>query len=515
MAWHIGIRSRQIAGVTAMVGVVVVALSGLYLSRLTAIIVQESHARAEMLANTVFHRVREIVGSAEDPYAALATDPGLRSILEASIYGEGVTGVAIVDPRGVIVAHSDPSEVGHTLDPRADLTSLLGQGTLDQLRVLYLTDTQTVEVVQPLVLDDDAFGTISIGLSPVLMRQALDESLRPALLMGLVALAISVAVAGLLAQRVLRPIHVLRTGITRLGRGERGVTLDLPAGDEFGELGNSFNTLSRQWSGGSATDAPATSAHRPQALSRLMAGLAHEVKNPLNAMMIHLELLRTKVRDSAAALTPPPPARASAGSETLGLSSESSGATLSEPLRGALEHASVIESELHRLDEVLQGFLKFTRPDELDPHAIRVSSLVGDLVPVIEADAGAHGVRVIVECPPDVWIMGDDTTLRQALLNLAINACQAMPDGGTLRVTCRESGGRRVEIMFEDTGTGIPPEQLSRIFDLYYTTKDHGSGLGLSMVYRILQLHDGDIDVESTPGMGTTFRLWLPRASES
>jgi signal transduction histidine kinase len=102
--------------------------------------------------------------------------------------------------------------------------------------------------------------------------------------------------------------------------------------------------------------------------------------------------------------------------------------------------------------------------------------------------------------------------LRQALLNLALNACQAMPDGGTLKMVCRTASRRRVEIDVEDTGVGIPPDHLSRIFDLYFTTKEKGTGIGLSMVYRIVQLHDGEVEVQSTPGMGTRFRLIFPQA---
>jgi two-component system NtrC family sensor kinase len=105
--------------------------------------------------------------------------------------------------------------------------------------------------------------------------------------------------------------------------------------------------------------------------------------------------------------------------------------------------------------------------------------------------------------------------LRQAFLNLAINACQAMPGGGTLRLSCASIPGNRVEVRVADTGVGIPAEHLSKIFDLYFTTKDHGTGIGLSMVYRIIQMHDGEIEVESTKGRGTTFRVLLPRANET
>jgi signal transduction histidine kinase len=86
-----------------------------------------------------------------------------------------------------------------------------------------------------------------------------------------------------------------------------------------------------------------------------------------------------------------------------------------------------------------------------------------------------------------------------------------MPEGGQLRIACSAARGRRVEVRVEDTGIGISPEHLERIFDLYFTTKARGSGIGLSMVYRTVQLHDGDIEVQSTPGVGTTFRMLLPQ----
>jgi signal transduction histidine kinase len=134
------------------------------------------------------------------------------------------------------------------------------------------------------------------------------------------------------------------------------------------------------------------------------------------------------------------------------------------------------------------------------------------VIPIVRPEADRNGVELIVDCDGALAVNGDPAMLRQALLNLALNACQAMPDGGTLHIHCKPAG-RRVLMIVADTGTGILPEHLSRIFDLYFTTKPKGSGIGLSMVYRIVQMHDGEIDIESTPGKGTTFRLFLPRAS--
>jgi len=630
---RIGIKAKQIAGVTAIVGLAVIALSALNLARLGRIVLTESDNRGLLLANAIFHRAREVVLESGDPREALRADPGLRAILEASIYGQAVTDAAIVDPAGIVIASSDPTREGLVQPPRDDLAALAAQGPVEQLRVIYSQDGRTLEVRQPMVMGDQAFGSITIGVSTLLMRQELDDSLRPALITAVAALVVAVFVAALLAQLLLRPIHVIRSGLTRLGKGEFGVTLDLPPGDEFGELGTFFNSVSQQLSAdrnrlagqhahlqsavehledavalfspsgellfsnpamqpmlpdaeighrvaamlppahhfrrlveetlasrqsrgpvhvvdeGQAADGVADErllmthavtgtggelvgvllvsrnlaylsrvqstlaySRKLVALGRLTAGIAHEVKNPLNAMMIHLELLRTKIRS---ALTAPVPQPVAVTGGSLGLTA-SSEPPLPEAAQRALEHVQVIENEIRRLDEVVQGFLKFTRPEDLRLQPVRLGLLLKDLVPVVTSEAGKTGVRVVLECPADLpAVNGDEAMLRQVFLNLAINACQAMPHGGTLRLTGAPVHGSRIEIRVEDTGTGIKPEHLGKIFDLYFTTKDHGTGIGLSMVYRIVQLHDGEVEVQSTPGRGTTFRVLLPRASNS
>jgi signal transduction histidine kinase len=134
---------------------------------------------------------------------------------------------------------------------------------------------------------------------------------------------------------------------------------------------------------------------------------------------------------------------------------------------------------------------------------------------VVAPEAQKNNVRLLPDCAPAApKVNGDAGMLRQVFLNLAINGVQAMPNGGTLRISCSQAATGRVAIQVEDTGVGIPPESLGKIFDLYFTTKDHGTGIGLSMVYRIVQMHDGEVEVQSTPGSGTTFRVLLPRANE-
>ena len=227
MAMRLGIKGKQVLGVTSIVVVVVVVLSVLNLARLASVSLDESRARAELLANAIYHRAQQVVVGGNDPLAALRADPGLRSILESSLYSKNVMYAALVDVHDVAVAHADRSLEGQPLLPVGDLGKLLEQPPLSQLRAIYASQGQNLEFRGRLLLGDTEIGSTRIGVSTLLIRQDLDQSLRPSLVTALAALAVSVLVATLLSQLFLRPIHVIQSGLTRLGKGEFGVQLDL------------------------------------------------------------------------------------------------------------------------------------------------------------------------------------------------------------------------------------------------------------------------------------------------
>jgi len=490
------IKGKQVAGVTSIVGLAVVVLSGLYLTSLARITVEESAARAELLASAIFHRARVVVAQSGDDTTAIGADGGLRSILESSVFSRNVTYAAMVNADGTVIAHSDAAKVGQTLAPRPKLSILLDEGVIAQLRAIYGEEGGTFEIERPLLMDGARFGSIRIGVSMPLTRRDLTTALQPALLTALGALVGALVVAMLLAQVLLRPIHVIRSGLTRLGRGEFGVAVDLPQHDEFGDLGGFFNNVSAQLSA-DRTELAGQKAKLESVVNRLSAGVAHEIKNPLNATMIHLELLKQRLSVPVVSHPDGPGA----------------GRTPGPDVAAALGHADIIAGEMRRLDEVVQGFLKFARPGDMKLLPVSLRRLVDQVVAVVAEDARQRGIEILLECPTDLpELRGDAAMLQQAFMNLALNALQAMPEGGRLRISGAAVADSRVEVVFEDTGVGITPEHLEKIFDLYFTTKGAGSGIGLSVVYRTVQLHDGDIEVHSTPGHGTVVRLLLPQA---
>src|SRR5215467_9280107 len=202
---RLSIKAKQVAGVTTIVGLAVVVLSGVYLSSLARVLLEESRGRGALLAGAIYQRARTVVdenAEGRDPEEALRSDSGLRTILESSAYDKRVTYAAIVDVEDTAITHSDPESVGHPMPSYESLGSLLEAGPIARIRAIYAAGGRTFELREPLLL-----------------RSEFEKSLQDAVIIMGVAMGGAVFVAMLLAQVVLRPIHVIRSGITRLGRG--------------------------------------------------------------------------------------------------------------------------------------------------------------------------------------------------------------------------------------------------------------------------------------------------------
>ena len=224
-------------------------------------------------------------------------------------------------------------------------------------------------------------------------------------------------------------------------------------------------------------------SRRLAAIGRLTSGVAHEVKNPINAIVVHLEVLRQKLKDVD------PDAR---------------------------RHMEIINTEIRRLDRVVQTLVDFTRPVELRLLETDLRRLVEEVVLLATPEAERHGVNVVHHiAPAPLRVNVDADLIKQAALNIALNGVQAMDQGGTLTVTTTSDDEHAI-VTITDEGPGIPPEVRDKIFNLYFTTKKTGTGIGLSMAYRVMQLHNGAVDFESgAPAQngstrGTRFRLRLP-----
>ena len=212
---------------------------------------------------------------------------------------------------------------------------------------------------------------------------------------------------------------------------------------------------------------------------RTTSEVAHEVKNPINAIVLHLQLLQTKLQQID------PDTR---------------------------RHMDIIGNEIHRLDRVVQILVDFTRTRVLHLEEIDLRRLLEDVITLASPDAEQHGITVKRIIGSELLgVKVDVDLMKQAILNVVLNGMQAMPQGGTLTISARREQ-ESVITEIQDEGAGIPHELQEKIFQLYFTTKKGGSGIGLAQTYQALQWHYGSIDFETVQGQGTTFRLRLPVA---
>jgi PAS domain S-box-containing protein len=220
-------------------------------------------------------------------------------------------------------------------------------------------------------------------------------------------------------------------------------------------------------------------SRRLAAIGRLTSGVAHEVKNPINAIVIHLEILRERI---------------------LQLDPESR------------RHMDIINSEIHRLDRVVKTLVDFSRPVELKLTVLDLRSLAAEVVALAAPEARSHKVEMIQHLgAKPLPVRVDADLMKQAILNVVLNGVQSMLEGGTLTLRAFASSQAAV-LEVQDTGAGISPEIRDKIFNLYFTTKKSGSGIGLALTYRAMQLHNGALDLDSEARKGTTFRFMLPLA---
>ena len=306
-------------------------------------------------------------------------------------------------------------------------------------------------------------------------RQAREDERRALALLiglGLAALGVGLTIT-VWSQRVLSPLTKLSERVAAVAHGDLSAKVEPHADDEIGRVASEFE---RMVDALAQRDAQLRQSERLAAVGRLAAHVTHEVRNPLNSIRLNVELLEEDVADAA------PEARR----------------TLSSILR-----------EVDRLTAITDQYLRLVRLPEPKRTPTDFGELVRDVAAFLTPEMAQANVETELVLAPVPSIPLDEGQLRQALLNLCRNAREAMPEGGHLRIAMRAAQGG-VLLSITDNGSGIPESEREKIFDLFYTTKQHGTGLGLPLTQQILAAHGGRLRCQAAAGGGTTFELWLP-----
>lgn len=314
-------------------------------------------------------------------------------------------------------------------------------------------------------------------------KQTFQKAAQP-LIYTLAVLLISTLITILLVWRFTRPIAQLSNAARKIAEGDLSVRVSAAErGDELGQLALRFNEMTAELEKKGELEAQLQQAEKSAVVGRLASAIAHEIRNPLNYINLTLDQLRAKF-----------------------VPEDTEKAVIFEKLTAQLK------TEVARINQQVSDFLRYSRPLKLELQPVEVRQAVENSLQIVEGQAEEQGIKItFVENENAPQISADAEVLRSVFNNLFINAVQAMPMGGTLNIAI-STDANSVIIEVTDTGAGISVENLPKIFEPYFSTKETGTGLGLAIVKRIVDEHSGTIEVESTEGAGTKFVVKLPKA---
>lgn len=508
------LQARLLLLTLSMVVLVSLALLAVNLNSLASTSLDVASSSSEMAARRIYSVVqRRLLNTTPAGSMTLAETKALwnRSVAEdkelselllsAMAQSSAILEINIAGEDGIILAASNPLRRKTLMISQQDLGELRHASLPSRIAAIWRgRDDYETRLPMGIKGQSAPLFTIQILVAPVLLRTAMLPGLRDMAAVSGIALALSFVVAYWWTRITLRPLARISHLIDDIAGGK---VPDLTAGrfDEARELaviesklsllGERFRGTTKDLEGALAKLDAGTRRHiedqlavarRLTAINSLTSRVAHEIKNPLNSIALRLEVLRSRVSEEVPDTDP---------------------------------EFAILSEEVLRLDRVVRTFLDFNRPVELKMADIDLRELTRELLDFLRPEAAQRGIEVIAEgTTGPVMVRADSDLIRQALLNMAMNAIEAMGSGGELRVEL-EKAGENCSIQIGDTGPGIPREQLDKVFQLYFTTKPRGSGIGLAMTFRAIQLHGGTIEVSSVLGKGTTFLLTLPLAGVS
>jgi len=426
--------------------------------------------------STAIEITQEQPGSGVDPQRAVeAYVEKLRRL--------GVRDVSIADASDEVVqASTNPRIVGKRLARRRGPSEYVIRGVLGEEPTRHTT---TSNLTVPIVVGDRRVGYVVI-------TRILDDfsALSQTALVSRVAATLGVFSLGMLLSLVLasavsRPVQALTDAAGRVAAGDLSAQVRTSGSDELGALARTFNQMVERLGESRALEERLRVAERSTAMGRFAAALAHEIRNPLNAISLTIDHVRTRLAPEGTAQR----------KEFLAL-------------------MVTLKSEVARLNRLVGDFLSSGQPARLDPRPCDVGQVVRETAALVEHKAREQAIQVELDVAAGLpATVADPELLKTCFLNLVLNAFEAMPDGGRLSLAARLEGlpnAPAIAVIVSDTGSGMSKHAAASAFAPYFSTKEAGVGLGLALVGRIVEGHGGSITLDSTPKLGTSVRLLLP-----
>jgi two-component system NtrC family sensor kinase len=518
--WHQRLSTKLLVGTGA---VALATIAAFFFAEITVL----RHLRSQVVAESdlLSHTIRNAL------HRAMLQDRRHDAYLIMQDIGRqpGIEMVRMMDGDGRITFSTERGEIGRSVDRRAEACvachaegeTLHRLDLADRSRVFDAGKHRVLSIVTPLYNEGacsaaachahpperKVLGVIDVGVSLArLDAETADFRLRTLLAAALAAAFLGVLLWIFARHHVLRPVAALVQATRRVARDQLELEVPVTWSGELGILAASFNEMTRslratvkerdglmhglekqvedRTAALRAAQDQLVRSERLSSLGKLSASIAHEINNPLAGILTFAKLIVRTLEQG-----PPDDAARKA----------------------VIKHLHLVERETERCSSIVRNLLDFARERPLALKDTNVHGVLDEAVQLLANQIQIQGVTLERRLGPVPLVDGDFGQLRQACVNVMMNACEAMPRGGRLFIeTALVEGGRWVEIAFQDTGPGIPPDHLSRIFDPFFTTKEKGTGLGLSVVYGIVERHGGKVELTTEVGKGTRVMLRLP-----
>jgi signal transduction histidine kinase len=509
------LRLRLILLIVALVALVAVTLSALHLDTLLRSLSDDAAKQSELASQQVssflsdhvnqHYKDRATPATMEETHEVwrdiVATDQDIADMLEKMMaLSHSLVEINVAGEDHKVLVSSNPQRNGTPLVKLESLSDWGKRPLNRRLLDMMTTRRPDYEVTVPIgsVGQNEPLFTVQVVSSGVFLRDALLPDVERLALVSGAVLAVSLLLTVLATQTILRPLRHIEETIDRIVQGNYGGEQSRGAmAKEFEAVETKLNLLGQKFRGaredaselrnnvGQLLERMATQIDvgaRLAAISRVTGGVAHEIKNPLNAIALRLDLLNARLGSSEGE---------------------------SAPKEDLMKDIEILSKEVLRLDRVVKTFLDFSRPVEVHFLKLDLAELASEVVVLLAPQAKVARVDLLVDAAQPAQMRGDADMLRQVILNLVTNALEAMKDGGKIVVKVSHEP-QAVRLDISDTGPGIDPKLRDRVFQLYFTTKARGSGIGLAMTFRAVQMHNGTIDFASEIGRGTTFHIQFP-----
>lgn len=488
----IGLRTEIILNI-AVIMIMATALIGFVVLKVSEQAALDQKVKsAKFVLNSVQSSLKYIETSQHPPDTA-----GIQRLIDILFERGGIDAILVVDRSMRIIHHSSHAEIGKSYADNSLFRVIAEQKAITDVK------GGSVSISAPLSLRNESMGGVKITLSASDVREAAGRFQR-LILFYIILNSFILAIFGsfLLSRTIVRPIDALVKVTEAVADGDLNQRIKVTRLNEIGMLAESLNRMTERLRGGKeALEAniryleaahddlkkaqdEVIRAEKMASVGRLAAGIAHEIGNPLSAILGYTNILQGGINKA---------------DET-------------DCLRR-------IESEIQRINRIVRGLLDYARPGEFKLVETDVNEIVKNALDLVSGQKGFERIKTNLSLGSVPPVNADPHQFQQVLINLFINASDAMPEGGTLTVASGikiQASSEYVEISVADTGIGIDAEEAKRVFDPFYTTKEpgKGTGLGLAICQRIMESFGGRIEVKSKRGQGSTFSILLPASTK-